>query len=567
MHNAYGAADLLSSYCNLPTRFFRRAPVIWQHGWIPETQNSDVDLVVSESGETSELLDFSYLVSRTDQVTFLEQSGLPHVCALGLPFVYALDVFREREERKSGSLLVMPADERHRNERGEETSLDHEYIDFLRNLSGAHSEVLVLFRQSQIERGRDLLWRNSGFDVRPGAGEGDPKSLRKLVSIFSQFETMTSNGFSSAIPYAAASGCRVSIAGPRATFPSYLFFSGGLVRNRPELGAHYINFHRPEMLETVINNPELFRKPDEAVTAVDWGMEQIGGNHKKSSSELRAIFHQAIERSKADGPRRRSRKSFAIPVSVKSAMNLGRGSDDKKHVGLSATTFSNLVRSTQSNREASDFSVSTLGRSVLLRPRTADLRNANKYLYEKGLNSLDVGNPSRILDIGAHVGCSMLYLGHRFPAAQLAGAEAWKRNFELLERNLESHDGVQLVNAALWSETGTVAVLPALGKETTSTVTDYCEGLDAVGSLSLPDLFKKLEWHHANLVKMNIEGSEYPTLLSAQDQLADLCDVLLVKFHNTFARRREHEEVTGGLISRGATVEKVGEFTVFRFRD
>lgn len=567
MHNAYGAINLLSRYCEVHPRRLQHTPVIWQHGWIPETENIDVDLVISESGETSELLQYAYLVSRLDQEVFLKDAGVPYVYTVGLPFVYALEVYSAPTKREEGSLLVMPADERHINKNGEHVNLDHEYIDYLRGVSSNYSNTFVLLRQSQFDRGRHLLWEKAGFDVRPGAGENNPASLSRLVSIFSRFETMTTNGFSSAIPYAAASGCRVSIAGLRPRLPEAATFLDEIVRNRPELGAHYINFHRPEMLETIINNPELFREPDEAVTVADWGMEQIGGNHKKSPSELRAIFHQAIERSKADGTRRRSRKSFALPVSVKSAINLGRGSDSKKHVGLSATTFSNLVRSTQSNREASDFSVSTLGRSVLLRPRTADLRNANKYFHEKVLEPLKVGNPSRILDIGAHVGCSMLYLGRRFPDAQLAGVEAWTGNFELLERNFERHDGVQLVNAALWSETGTVAVLPALGKGTTSTVTDYYEGLDAVGSLSLPDLFKKLEWHHADLVKMNIEGSEYPTLLSAQDQLADLCDVLLVKFHNTFARRREHEEVTGGLISRGATVEEVGEFTVFRFRN
>ena len=67
-------------------------------------------------------------------------------------------------------------------------------------------------------------------------------------------------------------------------------------------------------------------------------------------------------------------------------------------------------------------------------------------------------SPRVIVDAGAYTGLSTAFFAIRYPAAKIIAIEPDQANFELLLRNTSAFANVQAVRAALWVESGSVAL-------------------------------------------------------------------------------------------------------------
>ena len=126
--------------------------------------------------------------------------------------------------------------------------------------------------------------------------------------------------------------------------------------------------------------------------------------------------------------------------------------------------------------------------------------------------------PDVILDLGAHVGFSVLFFRSLFPRARLVALEADPATFELLDCNVGQLPGVDVINAAVGHERGLRWLVrgdlswgsrlssepsPGALRVQTRTLDDV---LDAVGVDGL-----------RCLVKLDVEGAEWEVLSSVED--------------------------------------------------
>lgn len=164
------------------------------------------------------------------------------------------------------------------------------------------------------------------------------------------------------------------------------------------------------------------------------------------------------------------------------------------------------------------------GLSVAIRHRSRDVAILNEIFGGTGgvisyaappdvVASLDSADAPKIMDLGANIGLFGLYVLGRWPTAQVTAFEPDPENAALLEQtiaanNLQSRWHVH--RSACSNVPGTIPFVAGLLSE--ARMADAGD----VGTIDVPmvDLFT--EDHDVDLLKMDIEGGEWPILIDAR---------------------------------------------------
>ena len=156
---------------------------------------------------------------------------------------------------------------------------------------------------------------------------------------------------------------------------------------------------------------------------------------------------------------------------------------------------------------------------LLIRPTDSDLFVASQVFghceYEIGkvghaaLNRLakkwrKTGLVPVIVDAGANVGYSSIFLGDRYPDAIVMAIEPDRQAFEMLTSNCAGLERIMPVYGALWSHDGEVALV---NSESSSWARSVSDG-QGVPSITLRSLLAKLPRTRLLMLKMDIEGAE-----------------------------------------------------------
>jgi FkbM family methyltransferase len=138
---------------------------------------------------------------------------------------------------------------------------------------------------------------------------------------------------------------------------------------------------------------------------------------------------------------------------------------------------------------------------------------------------LDTRRPPRVIDVGANIGLFGAFVLSRWPDARIVAFEPDPANAALLGRMIAANrltDQWRLVEAAVSTSDGEVSFAGGLFAD--SHVSEGGDGL----RVSMRDLFA--EDHDVDLLKMDIEGGEWPIL--ADERLATLgARVLVLEWH------------------------------------
>jgi FkbM family methyltransferase len=151
-----------------------------------------------------------------------------------------------------------------------------------------------------------------------------------------------------------------------------------------------------------------------------------------------------------------------------------------------------------------------------------------------------------ILDCGANIGLSVIYLKEKFPDAIIHAFEPDSQNFELLEKNVSSfnYQNVHLHKEAIWKEN---TILNFSGEASMSSHIDATDqnGIK-VRAVRLRDYLEK----PVNFLKIDIEGAEYEVICDIADKL-HLVDHLFLEYHGRFDQHNELSQIFSILSAAG----------------
>ena len=141
-----------------------------------------------------------------------------------------------------------------------------------------------------------------------------------------------------------------------------------------------------------------------------------------------------------------------------------------------------------------------------------------------------------VLDCGANIGLSVIYLKKICPSAMIIAFEPDKLNFELLQMNIKSHglEKVELKNEAVWKED------TMLNFESEGTMgskigsQEKGDNGNLVKAIRLKDYINR----RIDFLKIDIEGAEFDVMMDIQDKL-NFVDKLFVEYHGSFKQNNE----------------------------
>ncbi len=214
---------------------------------------------------------------------------------------------------------------------------------------------------------------------------------------------------------------------------------------------------------------------------------------------------------------------------------------------------------------------------VNLRAATSDAATFVQIFLRGDLDFPLTGEPKVILDGGANIGLSALYLHRRFPRARIVAVEFEASNYALLARNVADYPAIVAVHAGLWPHDGRVVVANARAAKwahfprgcDSTAVADADPGRsgpatafapDTVRAVSISTLMAEQGIDHVDLLKLDIEGSEFE-LFDGELSWLSRVSTLAIELHER-TRPGSSRRVVRALAQRMTAASISGEYLV-----
>ena len=122
-----------------------------------------------------------------------------------------------------------------------------------------------------------------------------------------------------------------------------------------------------------------------------------------------------------------------------------------------------------------------------------------------------------IIDCGANIGLSVIYMKNLYPLATVLAFEPDERNFDLLKKNIENcgFEQVEIRREAVWIE-NTILQFASEGSMSSRIDQNISGNTIPVKAIRLKDYLNK----PVDFLKIDIEGAEYRVMNDISDQLA-----------------------------------------------
>jgi FkbM family methyltransferase len=163
--------------------------------------------------------------------------------------------------------------------------------------------------------------------------------------------------------------------------------------------------------------------------------------------------------------------------------------------------------------------VGSLRRTVKVRDRSQILALIH-VLGDREYAHDPLSEVSAVLDLGSHVGASVLFFRDRYPDAEILAVEPDPSTVELLRANVGDLPAVTVLHAAVTRHSGEVDFYPShLSWGSSLSVPPYASGKVRVPAVTMRELLSDLPRTGRLVLKIDVEGAEWDVLEHA-DALA-----------------------------------------------
>jgi FkbM family methyltransferase len=162
--------------------------------------------------------------------------------------------------------------------------------------------------------------------------------------------------------------------------------------------------------------------------------------------------------------------------------------------------------------------------------------------------------PRTILDLGSHIGASIIFFSLKYPQASIYGFEPHPETFRKLQRNVGDLANVRIFRAAVADTDGPVTLFEGRGSWASSLRADWGSedsGRIVVEGKTIDTILHDLRLASVDLMKIDVEGVELDILRATQSPEARAA-VIVGEVHDFLPRwEKEAADLEELLISRG----------------
>ena len=228
---------------------------------------------------------------------------------------------------------------------------------------------------------------------------------------------------------------------------------------------------------------------------------------------------------------------------------------------LAATTrfhLNNFKRSASADQTPVelDLNIGRATRTLAIRPYSGDIFILYEVLawesYKVPERLIEPGSVKTIIDCGANIGLTALYLADRYPNARIVSVEPDPVNFALLVRNTKAEPRIIPVQAALVGKRQGPVILsqdrPACGNSISSASGGSSSGSSGgssggieVASVTMADLCAAHGIASIELLKVDIEGAEEGVF--ADPQFLRMVRYVMIELHGDYTLEKFRRDI------------------------
>lgn len=170
---------------------------------------------------------------------------------------------------------------------------------------------------------------------------------------------------------------------------------------------------------------------------------------------------------------------------------------------------------------------------LFLRPRTSDFK-LFRNIFEKGEYDIDLPfTPSTIIDGGGNIGMAAIVFANRYPYAKIVTVEPEDSNFEMLQKNVAAYSNITPLKGGIWRTSSYLNIInPNSGKWAFRIEESASPSGNSIKGFSIDDIIKRSKWKNADLVKLDIEGSEKEVFEHRPDTWLNSAKGLIIELHD-----------------------------------
>jgi len=170
-----------------------------------------------------------------------------------------------------------------------------------------------------------------------------------------------------------------------------------------------------------------------------------------------------------------------------------------------------------------------------------------KEIFIEGVYNQDLPENAYIIDCGAHIGLSVIYLKSICPTAHIVCFEPDTKNFDLLEKNISSHElkNIEAKKEAVWTANTSLTFIQD-GNMGSKIGDNTLPNSVEVKATRLKNYLKR----KVDFLKMDIEGAEYDVLEDIAEELENV-NKMFIEYHGTFEQNNELLEILSLLSKSG----------------
>jgi FkbM family methyltransferase len=187
-----------------------------------------------------------------------------------------------------------------------------------------------------------------------------------------------------------------------------------------------------------------------------------------------------------------------------------------------------------------------LGREISFYSPT-ELLHGLKEIFVDEIYKQNLPSNPYIIDCGANIGLSVIYMKSKYPLATIIAFEPDERNFELLSNNLGNFgfELVEIRREAVWTE-NTVLQFASEGSMASRIENKSSIKTISVNAIRLKNYINK----PIDFLKIDIEGAEYQVINDIADNL-HFVNHLFLEYHGTFEQNGELSKLFLLLVEKG----------------
>lgn len=169
-----------------------------------------------------------------------------------------------------------------------------------------------------------------------------------------------------------------------------------------------------------------------------------------------------------------------------------------------------------------------------------------KEIFVDAIYDQNLAENATIVDCGAHIGLSLIYLKSICPSAKIICFEPDLINYNNLEKNIKSHNlkNIDVRNEAVWIENTELNFIQQ-GDMSSRIGKSDLKGVK-VKAVRLKDFLNR----KIDFLKLDIEGAEYLVLKDINENLKNV-DKMFIEYHGSFNQNNELLEILNIAIKSG----------------